>query len=250
MIIDNIENKRKILAKFLEISAFEGVNEEILEKSMVQCGIEAKFKSLIFENGVLSLIEFYIEEIVEKLAISIKNQVEFAEFKIREKIKFALYEIFEQQKDNKLALQRFRNFYFDLKNFQDKNYGARPILLAVKNSFKIADQIWFLIGDKSTDYNFYTKRLILAKIISRSFLVFLKDETNELEKTKSFIDAQIENVMKFEKFKAKVKSFSCNSQDKICEAKEKLGEFFVDEDGKTKSVKEIVKNLPFIRLFY
>ncbi len=250
MIIDNLENKRKILAKFLEICAFEGINEEILEKSMESCEIPVKFKNLIFENGVLSLVDFYIDEIIENLAKNIEKRQDFSNFKIRDKIKFALRDIFDQQKNHQIAAQRLRNFYFDLSNFKNKNYGARPTLFAFRNAFKVSSQIWYLIGDKSTDYNFYTKRLILAKIISRSFLVFVKDDSSNFEKTNKFIDSQIENVMKFEKFKAKIKSFSQKSQSEICDLKEKLSDFFVDEKGKSRQASDIIKNLPFIRLFY
>ena len=33
--------------------------------------------------------------------------------------------------------------------------------------YNIASDMWYLAGDKSTDYNFYTKRLILTVILSK-----------------------------------------------------------------------------------
>jgi ubiquinone biosynthesis protein COQ9 len=104
----------------------------------------------------------------------------------------------------------------------------------MRNCFKIADFIWREIRDQSTDFNFYTKRLTLAKIILRSLLVFVKDDSENFTKTKNFIDSQIANVMKFEKRKMQVK--------KIVTAA------FLNENGGLKSPKEIVKNLPFFRL--
>lgn len=248
MIIDDIENKRKILEKFFEICPFEGVSEATLEKAMDLCKIDAKFKNIIFENGVLDLIEFYIDENNQKLARIIENKPNFANFKIRDKIKFALYNLFELQKDHQLALQRVRNFYFDMRNFSincdntTEKYGAKPMIMAFKNAAKISDFIWKALNDQSTDFNYYTKRLTLSKIIIASFQTFVKDNTTNLDETKHFIDKQVEKVMKFEKFKAKMRDFTTN-------LKNHSGEFFINEKGEIKNLKEIVKNLPFIRLF-
>lgn len=227
MLIDDVNNKRKILAKFLENAVFDGVNERVLEKSMQECGFDVKFKDLIFENGVLSLIDFQIEEIVSKMQENVKNQVDFVNFKVRDKIKFCLYDIFEQQEVQKDAVSRFREFYLSAK----APYG-------IKNALKFSDAIWIAIADKSTDFNYYSKRIILAKIIIRSFFVFIK---SDLDQVKTFIDQEIEKVMKFEKFKAKFKEFSCKKAD----FGEKLAEF----GQKVKNPKDFVKNLPFIRLF-
>ena len=65
-------------------------------------------------------------------------------------------------------------------------------MLFFKESIKAS--IWFGINDKSTDFNFYTKRLTLAKIILRTLFVFVKDESADLMATKKFIDLQIEKL--------------------------------------------------------
>ncbi len=249
MIIDNIENKRKILRNFLEIAIFEGVNQESFEKSFEKSEISKKYSKIIFENGILSLIEFYLDEIIQEIALEIEKNPDFQNLKIRQKIQFVLYKFFEIQKNDKISVQRIFNFYFDIKNFTN-NYNAKPLFSSFKNLLKISDKMWFLIKDKSTDFNFYTKRLTLAKILFRAFSVFVKDESENLQKTKNFIDSEIEKVMKFEKlkakFKEKIKDFDfLNKNSKI---KECFNEFFLDENLKFKKPQEIIKNLPFIRL--
>ena len=61
-----------------------------------------------------------------------------------------------------------------LKNNQDeKNVIKRTYFtlllphhskLGLKSLYNTVDQIWYLVGDKSTDFNFYTKRGILLGI--------------------------------------------------------------------------------------
>lgn len=242
MILDSTENKRKILANFLEIAAFDGWSNATLSKACELSAIDPKFLNLIFENGCLDLIEFYIEEQNNKLAEKIAATAGFAGFKIREKIKFALYNLFENEKKHQLSLQRLRGFYFDLRNLSNSQYGPHPLIMAFKHVGKISDFIWAAIGDKSTDFNFYTKRLTLSKIILQTFGIFIKDESHNLNKTKNFIDLQIEKVMKFEKFKAQVKNFSSGLKEKSCE-------FFYDDAGNIKAPKQVLQDLPFIRLF-
>lgn len=245
MILDSFDTKEKILAEFLQICPFDGWSKEALLKAMDRCGISENFANLIFENGCLDLAEFYIEAQNQK---AVKKTAEIENFhdkkirqRIQDKIRLALYARFEVETNNKVALQRLINFYINPKNLASFEMGPRPMLYGLKACFKIADAIWVSINDQSTDFNYYTKRLTLAKIILRSLLVFVKDESPDFEKTKNFIDSQIEKVMKFEKRKSQVKNFSAN-------AKKNLGKLFLDEKGLPKSPKEIVKDLPFFRL--
>ena len=72
--------------------------------------------------------------------------------------------------------------------------------------FKIADEIWFLSGDKSTDYNYYTKRFILMKVYALTFSFFIFDRSKNMDNTKKFLDKQIDLVLSFGKLKQKFKN--------------------------------------------
>lgn len=242
MILDSNENKEKILAEFLKIAAFDGWTKTAVLQAVSNCGIEEKFAALIFENFQLDLAKFYVESQNKKAAEKISAIENFHQKKIRDKIRLSLYARFEIEEESKIALQRLINFYLDPKNFTDFQIGAKPMIQGLKACYKIADSIWKNINDQSTDFNFYTKRLILAKIILRSLLVFVKDDSENFSKTKNFIDSQIEKVMKFEKRKAEFKKASSRVKTAFCEV-------FLDEEGSLKSPKELVKNLPFFRLF-
>ena len=79
------------------------------------------------------------------------------------------------------------------------------IISSNKTLFKIADEIWFLAGDKSTDYNYYTKRIILMKVYAITFSFFVFDNSKDLERTKKFLDKEISAVLKFGSLKNKLK---------------------------------------------
>jgi ubiquinone biosynthesis protein COQ9 len=234
VLLDSNKTKEKILAEFLPIAALEGWNKDALLKAFSGCEIEAKFADLIFENGCLDLAEFYVDFQNKKTAEHLAKIENFHTEKTRQKIRLALYTRFEVEKNNQLALQRLKNFYLNPKNFTSFEIGPKPLMQGLKACYKIADFIWKEIDDQSTDFNFYTKRLTLAKIILRSFAVFIKDDSKDFSKTKSFIDSQIELVMKFEKCKQR--------------AKQVFTEIFLNQNKAPKSAKEFIKNLPFFRL--
>ena len=63
-------------------------------------------------------------------------------------------------------------------------------------------------GDTSTDFNFYTKRATLAGVYSSTLLYWLNDRSPGAEQTWSFLDRRIDDVMKIEKLKSQVKSWT------------------------------------------
>ena len=71
--------------------------------------------------------------------------------------------------------------------------------------FNISDEIWFLSGDKSTDSITTAKESILMNIYLSSFYS-LSDKSENFEKTKSFIEKQINQVLVFGRLKSRIKS--------------------------------------------
>ena len=136
-----------------------------------------------------------INEILNTKLQKEKKPLNFSKFRINEKIKYFVFkrlELFDQIVDKKKFFKNtLRPSYF---------INSNKIL------YKISDEIWFLSGDKSTDYNFYTKRLILMKIYALTFTFFVFDNSTNLEDTKRFLEKQIGLVLKFGKIKQTIKS--------------------------------------------
>ena len=76
-----------------------------------------------------------------------------------------------------------------------------------KNIFNISSDLWYLAGDQSSDYNYYTKRIILSSIISKIYLKMLCAKHYSREQLKKDIKEEIIKVGKFNKFKAECLSF-------------------------------------------
>ena len=76
--------------------------------------------------------------------------------------------------------------------------------------YRSVDAMWRAAGDTSTDFNFYTKRGILAGVYGSTLVRWFNDTSEDESATNEFLAARIENVMQFEKFKAKAKGALAN----------------------------------------
>ena len=73
-----------------------------------------------------------------------------------------------------------------------------------KALWRTADAIWHAAGDTATDFNFYTKRLLLAGVHSATLLCWLNDDSPGRETTWAFLDRRIADVMTIGKLKARL----------------------------------------------
>jgi len=67
-----------------------------------------------------------------------------------------------------------------------------------------ADRIWTTLGDRSDDFNWYTKRATLAGVYGATVLYWLGDESEGAQATWQFLDRRIGEVMQIEGVKARV----------------------------------------------
>ena len=86
---------------------------------------------------------------------------------------------------------------------------------AARILWRTADRIWRALGDTSTDENFYTTRAILSGVLASTYARWFTDNTPDHAETWTFLDARIENVMQFEKFKARLKPISERVQEAV-----------------------------------
>jgi ubiquinone biosynthesis protein COQ9 len=71
--------------------------------------------------------------------------------------------------------------------------------------YRTVDAIWRVAGDRSTDFNFYTKRGLLAAVYAATVLFWLDDRSSECEATWAFLDRRIADVMQIPQIQARFK---------------------------------------------
>ncbi len=119
---------------------------------------------------------------------------------ISKRVNYILFELITLLDENKEI-----NLYF-------LNYITRKPIYLKKTIIKFSDRVWRLLGDKSVDFNFYTKRLILSQILINTILYWRG--SNDLNQTKVFIEEQISFLGKFGYFKSNFKKFISKAMPK------------------------------------
>ena len=66
--------------------------------------------------------------------------------------------------------------------------------------------MWRAAGDTATDFNHYSKRMTLSAIYGSTLLVFVNDDSEGHADSRAFLARRVEDVMRFEKTKAKFRN--------------------------------------------
>jgi len=193
------EMRERVLAKALPHAAFDGFTDKVLQKAGEEAGATKVDLARLFEGGPVGLVEFYSThtdaEMENRLAA-----MDLKTMKIRERIATAVKTRFAILKPHKEAARRAAAL---LSLPMHAALGARLV-------YHTVDAMWRAAGDTSTDFNFYTKRGILAGVYGTTAMRWFNDTSEDEKPTEEFLAARIENVMQFEKFKAKAKEALSN----------------------------------------
>lgn len=77
----------------------------------------------------------------------------------------------------------------------------------MQSVYRTVDAVWRAVGDTSADFNFYTKRALLAGVFTSTMLHWFADSSEGAADTWAFLDRRIGEVMQIEKFKATAQKF-------------------------------------------
>jgi ubiquinone biosynthesis protein COQ9 len=65
---------------------------------------------------------------------------------------------------------------------------------SLKELARLADEIWFLAGDKAVDPSWYTKRATLSTIYASAELFMTNDKSAGFQETRQFLDRRLGEV--------------------------------------------------------
>ena len=196
--MNKTENKKKedILKKTKKIVSIEGWSPEILSKLQKQ-NIEKNDLFYFFPDGYKDLLEYSLQSINEKLEHKLKK-INLINFPINKRIK-------------KILLLRFDILNED-KEFYKKTFNHLLLptnnKISKKSLYNSVSTMWYLAGDNSTDFNFYTKRLILSGVYTNALFVFFSKEMKHVEEN---IDKNLKRISKIPRIKERISFIKDNA---------------------------------------
>lgn len=189
-----LDEVRALLAPLIaDEAAFDGWSAAAVENAANRAGVAPAVARLAFKDGAMEMIAAWIGTIDVAMAEALPAEA-LAAMKIRERIRALVQFRLDRMAGREEALRRAQAVMA-----LPQNAGR-----SLKLGWHSADLMWRLAGDTATDYNYYTKRTILAGIYLATLTVFIADQSEGKAETRAFLDRRIEGVMRFEQAKAKL----------------------------------------------
>jgi ubiquinone biosynthesis protein COQ9 len=172
---------------------FDGWSESALARAAATLDVDPAVARLAFPGGAMDMIDAWIEATDERMRQAFADG-SLGTMKVRERIRALLGFRLDSLAGQEEALRRALAI----------QAMPRNIARALKIGWRGADRMWRLAGDTATDYNHYTKRALLAGIYASALALLVDDQSEGKADTRAFVDRRIDDVMKFEKTKARV----------------------------------------------
>jgi ubiquinone biosynthesis protein COQ9 len=187
------EAKRRILAAALPHVAFDGWCLRLLSEAAVEAGYDATMAKRAFPGGPAELVDYFVAEADRRMLEALEG-MDLPAMKVRERIATAVRVRLEQHAAHREAVRRAVAL--------QALPGNAP--RAFKALYRTVDAMWRVAGDTATDWNFYSKRVLLAGVYSTTLLHWLDDESEGCAATWAFLDRRIEDIMKIQMARGRV----------------------------------------------
>ncbi len=186
----------KIITLALKHVPFDGWTLQALERGAADAGIDPDIALSLFHHDAKQAVAHYSKMIDQQLLEDAKK-LPLAEMKIRERISALVMLRLKLLAPNKEAAHKAAIFLLLPTN-------AR---LGTKLIANTVDSIWRTAGDTATDFNYYTKRLLLSGVYLSTLTYWFNDTHEDWDPTQAFLNRRIDNVMVIPKLKSWLKGF-------------------------------------------
>lgn len=174
--------KAQVIKRAVVHVPFDGWSQDVLERAATEVGLDPSYGWRLFPLGTIEAVDFWSHLLDQEMLEALPPP---ENLRVREKVTLGV-------KTRLLLLAPYREAARKTLSFlsRPQHMGKASHLI-----YQTVNEIWYYAGDTATDYNFYTKRALLAWVYSSTFLYWLKDHSEDFEKTWIFLDRRIEEVL-------------------------------------------------------
>jgi len=190
---EEMEHEHSVKQRILKASMSHvndcGWTKQALEAGAVSEGLPSVAQGM-FPRGGAELINYFYSQ----------SNTELGEI-LAQKVKEAKEEGLEKPKTTALIRDALEIRLRMILPYIDKWPQAMAIQTLPQNAMEswsnlldLSDEIWYHAGDRSVDFNWYTKRLTLAGVYKTSEIFMLQDQSFDKQDTWAFVDRRLADV--------------------------------------------------------
>lgn len=190
--LDLAAAKARLLEAAMAHAVFDGWSEATFLAAAGEADLTPELARVICPRGALDLAVAYHKAGDVAMAAALQAE-DLGALRFRDRVALAVRLRLEAA-DRELVRRGAALFALP----QNAATGARLV-------WDTADAIWRALGDTSDDINWYSKRATLSAVYSAVVLYWLGDDSAGQTATWDFLDRRIDDVMRFERFKAQIR---------------------------------------------
>ena len=194
MIDDRLKLRDGLLQAMLPHVPFDGWTAAALKRAAEETGTDIDTVRDAFPGGAADMVEHF-SDWSDRRMLEELERMDLPAMRVTERVRAGVEVRLRQTEPYREAVQRSLSF---LAMPQNAPLGAKLL-------YRTVDAIWHAAGDNSTDWNFYSKRGLLAGVFGATVLYWLNDRSEGFADSLDFLDRRLRNVASFGKAKAKLK---------------------------------------------
>lgn len=172
--------------------AFDGWGDEALAQGAQDVGYDAKTAKRLFPDGAVDAIAHFAT-ISDRAMIKAMEAADLDAMRVRDRVIFGVRARLEFLQPHREAVRHGLGILM---------LPTHTMLMA-NITHTTVDHIWYMAGDRSSDFNYYTKRALLGSVYAATMLYWLNDKSEGCADTWDFLCRRIDDVLKIPPMKAK-----------------------------------------------
>jgi ubiquinone biosynthesis protein COQ9 len=191
---DLATRKDTLLEAVLPNVTFDGWSMAALRAGAKSLDLDESEILLLFPDGP-GEAALWLDDWADRRMLDALEGMDLAAMKVRERVAAAV-------KARLAMLSPYREAVRRAIALKMTPFGAAR---AARIIYLTVDAIWYAAGDTATDFNFYTKRSLLAAVYAPTMLYWLNDGSEEGAETNAFFERRLAEVMKLPKLTGRLK---------------------------------------------
>jgi ubiquinone biosynthesis protein COQ9 len=192
---DLSHRKDALLEAVLPNVAFDGWSMVAMRAGARDLGLADPDLLLLFPGGPAEAAR-WLDDWADRKMLDALEKIDLAALKVRERVAAGV-------KARLDILGPYREAVRRAIALKATPFGAAH---AAQTVYRTVDAIWYAAGDASTDFNFYTKRSLLAAVYGPTVLYWLNDRSEGAADTYAFFDRRLADVMKLPRLTQNLKN--------------------------------------------
>ncbi|WP_133613213.1 COQ9 family protein [Dongia mobilis] len=195
MSYDRDDDRERLAAAILPHVPFDGWSETAMKAGAADLGLDLARAVNAFPGGMAEVLAFAHRQADRRMEAALADEATRTHRRLHERIAHAIRLRLSLVEGEREAIRAGLSFLL-----LPENATLGPKLL-----YGTVDSIWHAVGDRSTDFSFYSKRAILAAVYSATLLHWLGDKSAGHAATWAFLDRRLAEVMKIPAAKQRIK---------------------------------------------